>query len=438
MRPRIGRIALALAALLIAALSPTAALADSSSDSTSNSDPQGRVISGSTVSPTDVSATGRWSATVAVFATDGQGTRLCTGTLIATNWVATAGHCLAQTNNATAAIDPANVYIAANVNSVSNAGDHLVSAVNTYVNPGYSWTNASWDVALIELQTAVPTTPFALPDPNRSADSYAVGSADNVAGFGRSQATNSTSSGTLRSGRLEQVNSAACEQYNPGSGQYSDCYLPGGGRQATCFGDSGGPLVRFDTNGSPVLWGITSTGPDPCDAATGGAFAPSFETRVTTVVPWIRSIMTGSTYVPTTTTARTSTTTTTGSGSVATGVVGAGLKTVKAPAGGTGIGIFQAKLNTAPSLKKTGVITLSSSFIGSTGTGSAQIVRCVKTKCRTVSTTSVLYPTAGITVATKIKVARCVKHGTLTVKLAVTDSNGVARDSASERIAKCK
>jgi secreted trypsin-like serine protease len=424
-RPRIGRLALVVLALFPAALAiPSAASAA-----------DGRVIGGTGATGADVASNGRFSAIVAVFATDAQGTRLCTGTLIAPNWVATAGHCLADTNDASQAIAPANVFIAANVTSVATAGDHLVGAVSTHVHPGFSWTNASWDAALIELESNVPTTPFALPDPNRSADSYSVGTSDNVAGFGRSQATNSSSSGTLRSGRLEQVNSAACTQYNPGSAPYSDCYLPGSGRQATCFGDSGGPLLRYDTNGATVLWGITSTGPDPCDAATGGAFAPSFETRVSSVVDWINATRSGSTYVPTTAgSARNSTTLTP---TTSTGA-GASTKTAKAPAGGTGIGIFQAKVNANPSLKKTGKVTLASSFIGASGTGAATIERCVKGKCKVVAKASVLFPTAGVTVKTTIKVPRCVKKASFNLKLSVTDSGGVARDSASQRIATCK
>jgi hypothetical protein len=303
------------------------------------------------------------------------------------------------------------------------------------VHPGFSWVNASWDASLIELESSVPTTPFALPDPNRSPDSYGVGTSDNVAGFGRSQATNSSSSGVLRSGRLEQVNGTACAQYNPGSAPYSDCYLPGTGRQATCFGDSGGPLLRYDTNGATVLWGITSTGPDPCDAATGGAFAPSFETRVTSVVDWIKATESGSTYVPTSAGTARNSTTTSPSGPTS---PGSSTKTVKAPAGGTGIGIFQAKISATPTTKKTGKLLLSSSFIGASGTGAATIERCVKNRCKVVAKASVLFPSAGLTVKTAIKVPRCVKGATLNLKLAVTDSGGVARDTASQRIVKCR
>jgi secreted trypsin-like serine protease len=429
-RPWIGRIAKAILLLTLSLTSLSPASADTGT-------PQGRVIGGTAATATDVAGTGRWGAVVAIFATDAQGTRLCTGTLIAPNWVATAAHCVADEQNAAVTLSADSVFVAPGITSTQNAGDHLVPAVSVHAHPGFSWTNASWDAALIELETTVPATPLAIPDPNRPS-TYVIGNADNVAGFGRAQAGNSGSSGTLRFGRLEQVGELACDTYNPGSGDYADCYLPGAARQATCFGDSGGPLVRFDTTqgGTPVLWGITSTGPDPCDAATGGQFAPSYETRVTAVLDWIRATMAGTTYTPRPpNTTRTSGTTSGSTAPKGSGAAGSG--TVRAPAGGTGIGIFQTKLLRAPSKRKATKVTLSSSFVGSTGSGKVEVTRCVRAKCITASRATIHYNAAGSTLKTTLTVPRCAKRAVITLRLKVYDTSGALKDQANQRLARC-
>lgn len=420
-RPRKVRIAAALLFLTTPLTSPTISTAHA----------EGRIISGTGVSSADVSPTGRWSAVVAVFATDSNGTRLCTGTLVAPNWIATAAHCVARADNATQPVAASNIAVASGITSTSTAGDHLTGAVRAYVHPGFNWTNAAWDGALIELESTIAATPFALPDATRPA-SYVTGTTDNVAGFGRSSNYDSSTSGTLRAGRLEAANPSACASYNPGSQDYADCYLPGSAKQATCFGDSGGPLVRFDQlNGYvPVLWGITSTGPDPCDAATQGQFAPSYETRVLAIVDWIRSVMNNTAYTP-------KSGQQSGTGTSGTGGLGGNSKP-RTPSGGIGIGIFSTKYAQRPTARRGGVVRLASSFIGATGTGRIEIRRCTKAGCSTAKRATVRYDEVAQAVNVRVKVPACTPGSTLSLRLTVFDATGKLKDRATQRLSRCR
>jgi len=224
-----------------------------SSSTASSPTQEGRVINGTTVSLGDVSINGRWSAVVGILVQNGSSSRLCTGTLIAPKWVATAGHCVAEQSDSTAAVGADRVTVLSGATSIDGGGTTLTAA-GVHVHPGFSWSTASWDAGLIELASPAPQAPFALPDAARSA-AYTAGSADNVAGFGRAVARDPGSTSVLRSGRVEPVAAADCEASNPGSGAYADCTTPGRNGQATCYGDSGGPLVRFDParGNAPVL-----------------------------------------------------------------------------------------------------------------------------------------------------------------------------------------
>lgn len=394
----------------------------------------GRVINGTNVSLGDVSVNGRFSAVVGILVQNGASSRLCTGTLIAADWVATAGHCVAEQNDSLTAVAASSVTVLSGATSIDGGGTTL-DAASVHLHPGFSWSTASWDAGLIELAQPAPQTPFALPDAAR-AGSYSVGNTDNVAGFGRSVARDPNSTSVLRSGRVEPVSAAECEAANPGSGEYADCTTPGAASQATCYGDSGGPLLRFDPvrGMAPVLWGITSTGPDPCDIGVS-TFAPGYQTRVLAVVDWFRGRMALGTAAG----RRGGSTPGGASRGDQVAVAGGGVATLRTVGGGIGIGVYRVKINRKPSARRTGTIAVTASLVGTDGIGRAELLRRSGKRWKVITRRALNFPSAGTVDKTTLRAPRCTKRkSTFQVRIRVFDAVGDQRDALTERVKICR
>jgi len=158
----------------------------------------------------------------------------CTGTLITSTQVITAGHCFE--------IHPTFVAV-----SSGDAGSAVaVSATRIIVHPGYSNTSSAAfnDVAIINLQKGLsaPTLPILT--------SFSPSAGDIVSIFGYGQDENGQFDGlNLKSGEMKlsavSVNHFSADFNGDGSN--------------TCLGDSGGPLT-FTRDGRTGLIGVTSTG----------------------------------------------------------------------------------------------------------------------------------------------------------------------------------
>ena len=200
----------------------------------------------------------------------------CTGSLITSEWVLTAAHCLEESSEQGVAPSPSNTrfYVGTNANPTGSGGEPTgrFYAVDRFViHPNYNANDLSDDIALMHLRD--PANNVETYDYNEYNLNQYVGSNAFYVGFGADNGRAMSGSGVKRSTSLtvgQVVQSQYYSQYD-GSG--------------TCFGDSGGPGLLNIQNQWRII-GVNSavSGEVPCE----GYY---ISTRVDTYAPWISNTL---------------------------------------------------------------------------------------------------------------------------------------------------
>ena len=232
----------------------------------------------------------------------------CTGTLIAPQWIITAGHCGSATAVVTQGILPTSTplppesyeVVLGSVHADGRGGEtHGVTEI--VLEPDYSFQNgAGNDVALMKLDTPSRTaTPMRIAAVGERSI-WRPGALSTVAGFGLTSEDADGPPDRMHFTQVPITTDAYCaEAYKDsgvgpgGEGGAFDARTmvcagyPEGGRD-TCNGDSGGPLLAPAAGGSLRLVGATSFG-DGC----GRPGKPGVYARVAEgpIREWIRGVV---------------------------------------------------------------------------------------------------------------------------------------------------
>jgi secreted trypsin-like serine protease len=193
----------------------------------------------------------------------------CSGTLIASDVVLTAGHCATKGNGSAMGASDLRVFFGSASNDPAGV---LVTVAEVLRHPSYSGATLANDIALVRLSAPAPggVVPIDPLPASLAFDGADIGTTLDFVGFGYSDLAKTQLGvklhNTIPLGALgcPQAVYPACPNNAPTTTQFSYSQSDGNHVEGPCNGDSGGPaFVTY--NGHTYVAGVTSYGDVACD-----------------------------------------------------------------------------------------------------------------------------------------------------------------------------
>ena len=249
---------------------------------------QARIIGGSEVSEATQDENYPWITALKI-----NGQAACGASLIGTQWVLTAAHCVTDEESGVA-LSASNYSVVVNDYDLSKPRDgESRSVIEVYVADGYDTVTLDNDIAILKLSSTVTSAPIALMS-SSSFDALSDGTSLKVMGWGNTSTSTDIYPNILREVNVDYANFTTCKnQYAAiGAAVTSNMFCAGGnGTTDSCQGDSGGPIMQL-VEGTYQQVGIVSTGGTQEQSCAAPNY-PGIYTRVSNYQSWITSVMAG-------------------------------------------------------------------------------------------------------------------------------------------------